>query len=674
MTAPKEVRERIERLREEINYHNYLYYVLDQPEISDEEYDALMRELKELEAQYPELITPDSPTQRIGAPPSEKFEQVTHRVPMLSLDDAFSEEEVLEFDLRVRRFLNMPNATIHYVVEPKMDGLAVELTYEDGVFLRGSTRGDGYVGEDVTNNLKTIRQIPLRLVGRHRALPRILDVRGEVFMNKDAFLALNEERRRAGEPPFANPRNAAAGSLRQLDPSVTASRPLDCFFYGVGYVEGASFSTQFEVLTALREWGLKTNPLSKRVRDIKEAIRYFGHLREIRPTLPYEIDGMVIKVDSLELQGRLGQKARSPRWAIAYKFEAAQAITRIKEIELSVGRTGAVTPVAVMEPVKVGGVVVSRATLHNEDEIRRKDIRVGDWVIIRRAGDVIPEVVKPLKERRTGSERPFEMPKTCPVCHTPLVRKEDEAVWRCPNPDCFPRLVKKITHFASKNALDIEGLGTKVAELLVSNGLVRDIPDLFKLKMPDLMSLPGFAEKSAKNLLDAIEASKKAPLAKLIYALGIRHVGEVTAQILAREFGSIKALKNASTERLMEIDGIGPEVANSIRSWFKEPENLKILDALKEAGFKMEEGGQRATEGRDAVSGKTFLFTGGLSSFTREEAKRAVIERGGNVATAVGKKVDYVVVGERPGSKLQKARALGLRIITEDEFKKLLEG
>lgn len=674
MPAPAEVIERLRWLRDEINYHNYLYYVLDQPKISDEDFDALMRELKELEDQYPELITPDSPTQRIGAAPSEKFESVPHRVPMLSLDDAFSETEVLEFDERIRRLLDIPGP-IEYTVEPKMDGLAVELTYENGVFVRGSTRGDGYLGEDVTQNLRTIRQIPLRLIHRHLDIPELIDVRGEVFMTKDAFYALNAEREKAGLPPFANPRNAAAGSLRQLDPNVTRKRQLDCFFYGVGAVSGHRFRTQWDILSSLKKWGLKINPHSKRVNGIKEAIRHYEHLRDIRQTLPYEIDGMVIKVNDLDYQKRLGSKARSPRWAVAFKFEAAQAVTKILDIELSVGRTGAVTPVAIMEPVKVGGVVVSRATLHNQDEIARKDVRVGDWVIIRRAGDVIPEVVRPLKERRSGNEIPFKMPKACPVCHTPLEKKEDEAVWRCPNPDCFPRLVKKISHFASKNAMNIEGLGGKVAELLVTNGLVRDISDLFKLKMPDLMSLEGFAEKSAQNLIDAISKSKNAPLSKLIYALGIRHVGEVTAQILARQFGSIERLKEASKEELEAIEGIGPEGAKSIKNWFRDEDNLKVLEALKEAGFDLgaREGGPQQTTD-NPIYQKTFLFTGGLKNFSREEAKTAVLDRGGSVTNSVSRRVDFVVVGEKPGSKLEKAKKLGLKIISEDEFLNLLGG
>ena len=674
MAIPESVKKRVERLRKEINYHNYLYYVLDQPEISDEDYDALMRELKGLEERYPELVTPDSPTQRVGAPPSERFEELPHRVPMLSLDDAFSEGEVLEFDQRIKRLLGL-NTDIEYTVEPKLDGLAVELTYENGVFVRGSTRGDGYVGEDITKNLRTIRQIPLRLLERDIPVPEVLDVRGEVFMNKDAFEALNKEREEEGLAPFANPRNAAAGSIRQLDPSITARRPLDCFFYGVGVVEGAEFKTQWEILCTFKEWGLKVNPLSKKVRGIRNTVRYFRDLAKRRSELPYEIDGMVIKVNDLGLQGALGQRARSPRWAIAYKFEAAQAVTRIREIELSVGRTGVITPIAVMDPVSIGGVTVSRATLHNEDEVRRKDIRVGDWVIIRRAGDVIPEVVRPLTQRRTGQELAFTMPENCPVCHTRLIKEKDEAVWRCPNPGCFPRLVKKISHFASKGAMDIEGLGGKTAEQLVQAALVHDISAIYSIKVPDLVSLEGFGEKSAQNLVDAIERSKNAPFPRLIYALGIKHVGEVTARLLAQHFKGIEGLMNATQEELEAIYGIGPEVAKGIVSWFKDEDNLKTIEGLKRAGVNMGVAEETKAQEEDLpLKGKVFVFTGSLPGITRGKAKEMVLERGGEVASTVGKRVDYCVVGERPGSKFEKAKRLGVRILSKEEFIRLLGG
>ncbi len=670
MAVPKEVQERIKRLREEIDYHNYRYYVLDSPVISDEEYDALMQELLELEERYPETITPDSPTQRVGAPPSEKFKPVPHSIPMLSLDDAFTRAEVLEFDIRIKKFLGLPDDfVIEYTVEPKMDGLAVELVYEDGVLKSGSTRGDGITGEDVTANIRTIKSVPLRLISRNLPPPSLLEARGEVYMEKEAFRRLNQEREKRGQPPFANPRNAAAGSLRQLDPSVTAQRPLDIYFYGIGLVKGHLFKTQWEILSTLKKWGLRTNPMARKLQGIRAAINYHEKMAEKRPELPYEIDGIVIKVNSLELQHKLGSKTRSPRWAIAYKFEAAQAITRIRDIILSVGRTGAVTPVAIMEPVRVGGVTVSRATLHNQDEIRRKDIRIGDWVIIRRAGDVIPEVVKPLKERRTGAEKVFQMPDRCPVCGHRLEKGEDEAVWRCPNPDCFPRLVKRIAHFVSKPAMDIEGLGPKVVEQLVTAGIIRDIPDIYHIQKSDLLSLEGFGERSAQNLIDAIEASKKVSLSRFLFALGIRHVGEVTAQLIADHFGNLDAIMDASEEDFLTIKGIGPEVAKSIASWFQDTKNRKLVQKLRDSGIVIQE--QFATKderGHGPVKGRSFVFTGTLSSMARSRAKELVKEMGGRVMSTVGKNTDYVVAGKNPGSKYLKAQEMGITILTEDQF------
>ncbi|MBW2163299.1 MAG: NAD-dependent DNA ligase LigA [Deltaproteobacteria bacterium] len=664
MSFPSEILKRVEQLREEINHHNYLYYVLDQPIISDADYDALMRELKEIEGKYPETITPDSPTQRIGAPPSEKFAGVPHSVPMLSLDDAFSQEEVLEFDQRGKKFLRI-DEELEYTVEPKMDGLAVELVYENGRFVLGSTRGDGYTGEDVTTNLRTIRSIPLRLIDRYLTPPSRLEVRGEVFINKNAFERLNKRRMEQGEPPFANPRNAAAGSLRQLDPNITAGRPLNIFCYGIGVVEGYSFGTQREALSSLRKWGLRVNPMVKKLKGIHGAIRYHQHINRKREELDYEIDGVVVKVNDIELQKRLGAKAKSPRWALAYKFEAAQAITRIIEIQLSVGRTGAVTPVALMEPVKVGGVMISRATLHNEDEICRKDVRIGDWIIVRRAGDVIPEVVRPLPERRTGKEQVFVMPEICPVCGSRLRRKPGEATWRCPNPGCFPRLVKQLTHFAAKGAMDIDGLGPKVAEQLISAGLVRSIADLYSIKLSDLLSLDRFAEKSAKNLLSAIESSKKTTLARFFYALGIRHVGDVTAQLLTDNFGSIKALMDADEEELKDVEGIGPESASSIRSWFDDNHNIELMRHMLDAGTGFTD---RYETMALPLKNKTFAFTGGLPSLTREQAKNIVRDLGGQIASTVGRKTDYVVVGKGSGSKLQKAKELGIPTLSEEEF------
>ena len=667
---PPEIIERVKKLREEIEYHNYRYYVLDSPVISDAEYDALMHELKELEARYPELVTPDSPTQRVGFPPAKEFREVPHAEPMLSLDDAFKEEEVYEFDRRIKRFLGLPeDEVLEYTVEPKMDGLAVEIVYEDGVFTVGSTRGDGYVGEDVTNNLKTIKSIPLRLM-RHKGLPipKRLDARGEVFMEKEKFKKLNEERLARGEPPFANPRNAAAGSLRQLDPNVTAQRPLDIFFYGVGRVEGYTFKTQWEILTTLPKWGLKTNPHCRLVKGIHEAILYHHEMEKKRESLPYELDGIVIKVNDLSLWEKLGTKARSPRYALAYKFEPTQVTTQVLDIVLQVGRTGAVTPVAVLKPVKVGGVIVSRATLHNEDEIRRKDIRVGDWVLVQRAGEVIPEVVMVIKERRTGKERPFVMPKTCPVCGSPLVRKPGEAVWRCPNRNCYAQLVRHLQHFASRNAMDIEGLGEKVAKALVDAGLVRDVGDLYYLKLEDLLQLPGFALKKAQNLYEAIQKSKKTTLARFLYALGIRHVGEVVAQILADHFKSLERLMKASEEELMSLPGIGPEVARSVVEYFRNERNRQTIEKLLRAGITFEEEGEK----EKPLQGLTFVFTGALKSMPRDEAKKKVQALGGRVASDVSRNVDYVVVGERPGSKFRRAQNLGLKIINEEEFLKLI--
>lgn len=672
-----DIKQRIEWLRREIDRHNYLYYVLDSPEITDEAYDALMHELIRLEAQFPQYITPDSPTQRVGAKPSERFNQITHSIPMLSLDDAFSPAEVREFANRIYRALGNNISGITFTAEPKMDGLAVEIVYENGILTQASTRGDGYVGEDVTANVKTIKAVPLRLYPpEDTPVPQRLEARGEVFMHKQAFKKYNEERIRNNEPPFANPRNAAAGSLRQLDPRITAQRPLDIFFYGVGIIQPLpQVHTQWDVLQYLKKLGLKINPLIQQVKTIEEAIEYHRKLAGMRDELPYEIDGVVIKINSLQLQQVLGSKARSPRWAIAYKFAAELAVTRIKDIQLSVGRTGAVTPVAIMEPVRVGGVMVNRATLHNEDEIARKDIRIGDWVYVRRAGDVIPEVVEPIKERRIGTEQPFIMPQNCPICHTPLVKREGEAVWRCPNSDCQPRLIRSITHFASKGAMDIEGLGPRIVMQLVEAGLVRDIADLYELKKEDLLSLEGFAEKSAQNLLTAIEKSKQTTFPRFLYGLGIRHVGEGMAQLLAANFPDIDALQQADAESLMQIKGIGVEVATAISSWFRDHDNLRLLKRLKEHGVTVQksEVADKASETPSPIKGKHFLFTGTLSSMTREEAKRMVEAQGGVVANQISRQVNYLVVGEKPGSKLNKAKGMGIIILNEEDFLKMIK-
>ena len=668
----EEAQKRIEDLREEINYHNYRYYVLDDPIISDAQYDALMRELQQLEAQFPDLITPDSPTQRVGAPPAEEFGTVPHTVPMLSLDNAMDEAEMREFDERVRRGLGLgADAKVEYVCEPKIDGAAVELIYENGRFTLGSTRGDGYTGEDITNNLRTVRTIPLRLVTREVAPPQRLEVRGEVFMNLKDFERFNKGREMNGEPLFANPRNAAAGSLRQLDPNITAQRPLDIFCYGVGQVIGHAFETHWEILQTLRKWGLKVNDLSQIHNGVDEVIAYHQRMAEQREKLDYEVDGVVVKVNRLDQQAILGEKTRSPRWAIAFKFEARQAVTRIIEIVAQVGRTGAVTPVSVMEPVEVGGVTVSRATLHNQDEIDRKDVRVGDWVVIQRAGDVIPEVVKVIKERRTGEEKPYRLPDKCPVCGGKVVRPPGEAVARCVNAACPAQLKEHIRHFASKLAMDIDGLGDKLVEQLVDKGPVKDVADLYTLKKEQLAELERMGEKSAQNIIDAIERSKKAKLDRFLYALGIRHVGEHMARVLAQHFRSLDRLMKATEEELLSIDGVGPEVAESVASFFSEKRNIDLIHRLQKNGIEVESLEELSRD--DKLKGKTLVFTGVLSRMSRHEAEQLVEQLGGRAASSVSRNTDFVVVGENPGSKAARARALGVPMITEKEFLRMVE-
>jgi DNA ligase (NAD+) len=667
---PGQVANRVRDLREQIHYHNFRYYVMDDPIISDAEFDRLLQELLRLEEEYPELVTPDSPTQRIGAAPLEKFETVPHRLPMLSLENAFSEAEAREFDERLKRFLRTTQE-FDYVVEPKMDGCAVELVYENGRLTIGSTRGDGYRGENVTQNLRTIHTIPLQLLTREEPAPEILEVRGEVYMDIEEFKKLNGERLARGEPPFANPRNAAAGSLRQLDPKITAARPLFIYCYGVGEVRGRTFATQWDTLQTLKKWGIRVNPLIDQCRGIDAAIAYHHRLEHQRHALSYETDGVVIKVDSMALQERLGTKTRSPRWALAYKFAATQATTRVKDIVVNVGRTGAVTPMAVMEPVEVGGVTVSRATLHNEDEVARKDVRVGDWVLVQRAGDVIPEVVKVITERRTGEEQAFKMPSHCPVCGTPLVRPRGEAVTRCPNPDCLGALRRSILHFAGKGAMDIDGLGEKIIDQLLEVGLIKKVSDLYRLTEEDLIPLERFAEKSATNLISAIQNSRKVTLARFIYALGIRYVGEATAQLLAQHFGNLEELAETEEEALLRVEGIGPQVARGIREYFQHPGNQELLRALKDLGVKPLPP-ERPTAA--PLAGKTFVFTGGLEHFSREEAKALVTAKGGKVSSSVSAKTDYIVAGADPGSKYAKAKELGLAILDEQAFRELLKG
>ncbi len=667
MISKEEAKKRIEELRKLIRHHDYLYYVLNKPEISDAEYDKLMRELQQLEEMYPEFITPDSPTQRVGAPPAEEFKTVAHLKPMLSLDNAFNEEEMRKFDERIKRELGKED--VIYTAEPKLDGLSVELVYENGVFVRGSTRGDGYNGEDVTENLKTIRAVPLRLREGKYGIPRLLAVRGEVIMHIHDFEELNKKLIERGEEPLANPRNAAAGSLRRLDPKETAERPLDIFFYEIMVVEGLEVKAQWEALEHLREWGLKTNPLTRRCKNIDEVIEYYNEMKEKREQLSYEIDGIVVKVDNLEDQEKLGIKARSPRWAIAYKFPPREKITQVMDIIVQVGRTGTLTPVALLKPVDVSGVTVSRATLHNFDYIREKDVRVGDWVKVIRAGDVIPEVVEVIKEKRTGKEKIFQMPDKCPVCGSHVVR--EGAYYRCTGGlSCPAQLKRSIAHYASKGAMDIEGLGPKIVDLLVDKGLVKRISDLYKLTIPDLLRLPGFALKSAKNLIESIEKSKERSLDRFIYALGIPNVGEHMAKVLAERFKTLDNLMNAREIELLAVPEVGPETAKSIVDFFREPKNREEIQRLKELGVKATTEKMEKKEG--ILKGKVFVFTGALKSFTRDEAKRIVEELGGRAASSVSRNVDYVVVGENPGSKYERAKQLGLKIINEEEFKKLI--
>jgi DNA ligase (NAD+) len=672
----KDIKKEIDTLRGEINCHNYHYYVLDSPVASDAEYDRLMQGLIELEAKYPELVTPDSPTQRVGAKPSEAFGTVKHTMAMLSIENSFSIEETKKFDASVRKELGI-NHEIEYVVEPKIDGLAVELIYENGVFTTGATRGDGYTGEDITQNLKTIRSIPMRLLTSPIAsrsllsVPSRLEVRGEVFLSIKAFKKINKELEERGGVMFANARNAAAGSLRQLDSKITALRPLDIFCYGTGAVEGVQFTTHFETLDALKAFGLKINPLVKICNGIDEAIDYHRQMEQERDSLLYGVDGVVIKVNNLELQERLGVRTRYPKWVLACKFKAREGTTRIKDIIADVGRTGALTPVAVMEPVEIGditgSVTITRATLHNQDEIDRKDVRIGDTVVVARAGDVIPEVVMVIKEKRTGKEKSYTIPHECPSCHSKIERIGK--IHYCTGGLSCPLQIKEtIKHFVSKRAMDIEGLGDKHIEQFVDNGFIRDVADLYYIKKSDLLKLERWAEKSADNLIDAIEKSNAPTLSGFIYALGIRQVGEHMAHVLAEEFGTLEAIMEADKDKLLSVRDIGPETAESIYDFFQEPHNRKVIEKLKKAGVVVYQ--MKMVAGK--LSSKTFLFTGALESFSRDKAKELVEKCGGKVAAGISKGVDYVVVGAEPGSKYDEAKKKGLTIITEEEFKKMV--
>lgn len=663
----------IERVRNEIRKHENLYYNLDAPEISDAEYDRLFRRLVELEENNPELITPESPSQRVGGSPLEKFDQIQHAVPMMSLSNIFERNELLEFDQRVKKTLGR-TSDIDYVVDPKLDGVAIELVYENGALVSASTRGDGETGENVTHNVRTIRAIPLRLnlSGALSAL-KLIDVRGEIFMNRADFDKINKERDDLGIASFANPRNASAGSIRQLDPKVTAKRPLNFLAYGVGRLQGVEPKTHYELLQLLARMGVPVNLAHTKVcKGIELVWDYYRELSDLRKSLPFEIDGAVVKVDPLSDQVIMGVKTRSPRWAVAFKFEPIQAITRIVNIEIGVGRTGTLTPVAIMEPVLVGGVTVSRATLHNQDEIDRKDIREGDTVIIQRAGDVIPEVVQVLKDKRSPDSRPYTLPEKCPACGSNAVRLEGQAARRCMNSSCSARIKETLKHFASRTAMDIEGLGAKLVEQLVDTGLVNGPADIYRLTTEQLSSLDRMAEKSASNLLKSIENSKETSLNRFLFSLGIPLVGEYVAKLLVSAFGSIETIATRTIDELTAIQGIGPEVAQSVSRFFGEPQNMEMIRNLIDCGVTLKITNDSPDGQTALLKGKVFVFTGSLG-IHRNDAKRMVENLGATVSGSVSRKTDFVVAGLDPGSKIEKAAQLGVKILSEGEFLKMCE-
>lgn len=681
MSAPAKVQERVDALRELLHHHAHQYYVLDAPEIPDAEYDRLFRELQALEAEHPELLTPDSPTQRVGGKALEGFAKVRHKVPMLSIrtETDIEASGARNFDARVRRELALKEGDppLEYVAELKFDGLAISLRYEAGVLVQAATRGDGEIGEDVTQNIRTIGQIPLRL----RAAPPVLEVRGEVYIRRDDFERLNELQRdkiakgARNEKTFVNPRNAAAGAVRQLDPNIARQRPLSFYAYGWGEIEGGpDFRTHHEVLQALKAWGF---PVSDRVAlasGADDLIAYHQAVGRDRDSLPFDIDGVVYKVNSLALQKQLGFVTREPRWAVAHKFPAQEQMTTVESIDVYVGRTGKLTPVARLQPVFVGGVTVTNATLHNEDEARRKDVRVGDTVIVRRAGDVIPEVVAVVPDRRAAGTEPFTMPRTCPVCGAAAVREQGEADYRCTGGlFCSAQRKFAILHFAQRRALDIEGLGEKLVDQMVEAGVIRTLPDLYRLGLANLVALERMGEKSAQNLLAALEKSRQTTLPRFLYGLGIRHVGETTARDLARHFGKLDAIMEAGVEQLLQVPDVGPIVAESVHAFFQQPHNREVIEQLRACGLHWEEG-EPAAQAPKPLSGKTFVLTGTLPSLSRDEAKELLEAAGAKVAGSVSKKTDYVVAGAEAGSKLEKARELGVAVLDEDGLRQLLSG
>jgi len=658
----QEVAKRLEDLREQINRHNYNYHVLDTPQISDAEFDSLMNELLELEALVPDLVSPDSPSRRVGGPPVSAFGEVRHRIPMLSLENIFSEEELDNFYRRLQKFLKLEE--LEFVGEPKIDGLAVSIYYENGIFKQGATRGDGYTGEDITHNLSTIRSLPLHL--REKVS---VEVRGEVFMARHDFQELNRKRDELGLATFANPRNASAGSLRQLDPKIAAERPLDIFVYYLQDFSGTmDLQTQWQTLGHLQKLGFRVNPLVSLLQGKDKILDYYRQLEDEKAQLPYEIDGAVLKVNSFEQQQRLGYTSRAPRWAVAYKFSAEEKITYIKDIKVNVGRTGTITPVAELEPVLLAGSVVKRATLHNEDIIKEKNVLIGDKVVIRKAGDIIPEIVKVLVDGRSGQERIFEMPSFCPSCEKEVKRFQGEAAIKCLNPACPAQLVERIIHFASRRGLDIEGLGESLALQLFEASLVRDVGDLYYLQKDDLVKMGRMGEKSSQNLLEALEKSKTKPLHRLVYALGIRFVGERTSRILSDHFRSLDKIASCSTEELLTLEEVGPKIAASIRDFFAQRETGIILDKLKRSGVNFGDEGRYENGSATQFKGKSFVLTGSLERYTRQEAQEIIEARGGKVISSVSPKTDYLLTGKSPGSKLKKAQELGITVIEEEYF------
>ncbi|MFC1624591.1 NAD-dependent DNA ligase LigA [Candidatus Omnitrophota bacterium] len=665
----KDIQKKIRSLRESINRHDRKYYIENKPEISDQEYDRLMKGLKDLEERHPEFITQDSPTQRVAGGAIEGFKTVEHRVPMLSMDNTYSPDEVREFDKRVRK--NLGASILDYVVESKIDGVSISLLYENGRFIQGATRGDGFRGDDITVNLKTIKSLPLNINSRKGIkIPDLFEVRGEVYMPRKAFSKINKGREEKGEEVFANPRNAASGSLKLLDPSIVRRRGLDAWIYGVGYISGGSFNTQFEALHFLKDAGFRTNPHIKKCHSIEEVIKYCKEWEHKKDSLEYDADGMVIKVDLFRYQKRLGETSKSPRWMIAYKFPAEKKETFLEDIIVQVGRTGTLTPVAILKPVELSGSVVSRATLHNQDEIMRKDVRKGDRVLIEKAGEIIPQVVEVVKSKRTGREKRFSMPSRCPACNSLVKGIEGEVALRCENLSCPAQLKERITHFSSRQAMDIEGCGEAIVAQLVDKKIVEDYGDIYYLRQEEMAGLERMADKSASNLIIAIENSKSNDLNRLVYGLGIRHVGVRSAWILSSRFKSIDRIASLGIEELENINEIGPIVARSIYNFFRRKENEKVIEKLKRAGVKVEEK-TSLTKGK-SLEGKSFVITGTLDNFAREAIEELIRKYGGNASSSVSKSTDYLILGKEPGSKFEKAKKLGVKIIDEGEFKKMI--